>query len=419
MRSIVIIDDDLNLLDGMRESIPWHELNVKWVGDAIDGREGLRIIRELTPDIVLTDINMPEMNGLDMISVLREEGFNGKFIVLSGYADFEYARQAVRLQVDDYLSKPITLNSLQKVFTRVLEDLDQDRMAEREYLKMQERINRYKPYVIKDWLISVVRGGEASYADGIAEIQDQIRKWSGQVHRGLLIHISADKTWGELERQRSLLRFTIRNVVCEFIKEWFSQFQFIELQYEQYAVILNEDADEAGEDRLEHIGNQLKEQLQEYLQSQLKLQASVKLGPVVQDWKCISDSIESLFHVTETTDQALDHGDNLRHRQIVDQVINYVQQYYAEPITLGFLADEIQISKNYLGQIFRSTVGETFNQYLTRVRMEKAKEKILEGRDYIYEIAHKVGYTNIPYFSTQFKKYIGMNPADLLKKKVN
>jgi two-component system, response regulator YesN len=94
-----------------------------------------------------------------------------------------------------------------------------------------------------------------------------------------------------------------------------------------------------------------------------------------------------------------------------------VHEHYAENITLGLLADEINISKNYLGQIFRNVMGETFNQYVTRIRMEKAKRLILEGKLYIYEIAEKVGYSNIPYFSSQFKKYIGINPTELMKSK--
>lgn len=419
MRNIVIIDDDLNLLEGMRHSIPWHLLNVNWVGEGIDGQEGLRTVRELMPDIVLTDINMPEMNGLDMIAALRGEGFRGKFIILSGYADFEYARQAVRLQVDDYLSKPVTLESLQKVIARVLKDLDQDRMAESEHMKLQERLNRYKPYVIKDWLSSIVTGGEASYADGIAEIQDQIRKWTGSIHRGLLIDVASDGNWEMLERQRSLLRFAIRNVTCEFVQDRFPQYEFIELQSDRYAVILTEPAGDGGMDRLERFGPQLREHLETYLQTKLKVRAAVELAPVVRDWERLTDSFRPLLLSSETSDSALVLGDNIRHRQYVDQVIKYIEQYYAEPLTLGFLADEIQISKNYLGQIFRSLVGETFNQYVTRVRMEKAKQMILEGKDYIYEVAQKVGYANIPYFSSQFKKYTGMNPADLLKGKAH
>lgn len=417
MRSIVIIDDDPNLLEGMRDSIPWDELNVKWAGEAMDGCDGLRVVRDKQPDIVLTDINMPEMNGLDMISTLREEGFRGKFIILSGYADFEYARQAVRLQVDDYLSKPVTLANLQRVFTRVLVDLENDRLTETEYLRLQERMNRYKPYVIKDWLTSVVTGGEASYADGIAEIQDQIRKWSNQAHRGLAISITVDERWKPLEQQRSLLRFAIRNVTCEFLQDWFPQHEFVELQQDRYAVILHDTADEAGIERLSRSADEMVQSLQQYFDAGLKVKSVLELGPVVGEWQRISESFPPAFRAEESADPSLAWGDNIRHRQMVDQVIQYVQQYYAEPITLGLLADDLHISKNYLGQIFRSLMGETFNQYVTRVRMERAKQLILEGKDYIYEIALKVGYTNIPYFSSQFKKFAGMNPADLLKHK--
>jgi two-component system response regulator YesN len=109
-------------------------------------------------------------------------------------------------------------------------------------------------------------------------------------------------------------------------------------------------------------------------------------------------------------------NDNIKHKQAVDFMINYIREHYNEEITLGELSRHVFISQNYLGQIFKNVVGETLNQYVTRIRIDKAKEMVLEGKYYIYEIAEKVGYTNIPYFTTLFKKQIGFNPSELLKK---
>jgi two-component system response regulator YesN len=101
----------------------------------------------------------------------------------------------------------------------------------------------------------------------------------------------------------------------------------------------------------------------------------------------------------------------------VEQMIDYVQERLHENITLQDIANELYISRNYLGQIFKKVVGESFKNYLTRIRMEKAKKMIQEGHFLIYEVSEKVGYVNRAYFTTAFKKYTGYTPTELINKK--
>ncbi|MDF2960715.1 MAG: DNA-binding response regulator [Paenibacillus sp.] len=523
MRSIVIIDDDPNLLEGMRYSIPWDDLQVEWIGEAIDGRQGLKIVRERQPDIVMTDINMPVMNGLEMIEALRDEGFKGKFIILSGYADFEYARQAVRLQVDDYLSKPISVDSLHKVVSRVSERLDYDELTELEYVSMKDQLKLYQPFVMHEWLKSIVTGSGYEKVNHIQEIKLKTEQWSMQEHLILGLEVFVNEPWKALENERSLLRFVVQNVTCEIVGNVFTDFDYVELHSYRYAIILHAPSEETSQDWLILQAEPLKKQLFSYLTKQLKISLRIELGSVIGDWRMLADSVASLFQADETENlsyaapirsfkffrelatairnaneteakhiiagyesEHLQHqifdglglnlwagelwatiayslydigieleqitpkfnptadihdeytpsalrvwleqtialiinshhwSDNIKHRQMTDFIVRFVHEHYADNLTLGVLADEIQISKNYLGQIFRNVIGETFNQYVTRVRMEKAKQMILEGKYYIYEIADKVGYSNIPYFSSQFKKYNGVNPTDLTKNK--
>jgi two-component system response regulator YesN len=107
--------------------------------------------------------------------------------------------------------------------------------------------------------------------------------------------------------------------------------------------------------------------------------------------------------------------ENLKHKQAVDFMIQYIHEHYAENITIQLLSNELYISRYYLGQIFKKATGDSFNHYLTKVRIAKARAMILEGKLLIYEIAEKVGFKNVPYFSTLFKKHTGLNPTDLLK----
>lgn len=104
-----------------------------------------------------------------------------------------------------------------------------------------------------------------------------------------------------------------------------------------------------------------------------------------------------------------------KHRQIVDFMTSYIHEHYAEELTLAELSDKVFISRNHLSILFKNITGETFNNYLTRVRIEKARELLMERNMLVYEVAERVGYRNIPYFSTLFKKITGMNPTELIK----
>ena len=109
---VVIIDDEKNLLDNMCGAIHWNDLNLELAGMATDGISGLELIRRQRPDIVLTDIRMPGLSGLDMIAEAREIVPEAVFIVMSGYSEFSYCSRAIGLGVLDYLEKPITMRTI-------------------------------------------------------------------------------------------------------------------------------------------------------------------------------------------------------------------------------------------------------------------------------------------------------------------
>lgn len=116
MYRVVLVEDSKILRIGMMYTFDWDSLDCEITGDAENGQEGLKLIRETQPDIVITDIRMPGMDGLEMIGLLNAEGSGTVFIIISAYSDFSYAQQAVRYGVTDYLVKPFTdaemINSL-------------------------------------------------------------------------------------------------------------------------------------------------------------------------------------------------------------------------------------------------------------------------------------------------------------------
>lgn len=125
MYRVLLVDDDRLILRGLQSILPWQEMDCEVIGTAVDGQEGLRLIREKHPDILLTDIRMPNMDGLTMAAAIRSEYPGMQMTVLTAFRDFEYARQAIRLGVCRYLLKPSDLEELREAVKEMVRRLDE------------------------------------------------------------------------------------------------------------------------------------------------------------------------------------------------------------------------------------------------------------------------------------------------------
>ncbi|MFA9557875.1 response regulator [Evansella sp. AB-rgal1] len=524
---VVIIDDDDKVLRGMKNAIPWDDLNCEWVGEALNGEDGIQLIKEKKPDIVLTDIYMPVKNGLEMIEELKRDGFEGKVIILSGYSDFEYARRAMRLRVDDYLSKPASLDTIRTTLKKMIDQLEEDIIEKLKYKELRDKVKLYEPLVEKEWIKSLVTG-TASLSSLPNASKGIIEKWELKKH--VVLSISYDKSLENSTLYQSdwyLFRFSTSNVIKETTSTVFHDYNYIELHSYQGVLCIH-----YKENSHPDIHNQLKalcNSIESCLQTYLGVKAFVSVGQIKEHWSEMSSSmkeamqlangenmgyeligisktlstgsietsqklseavryadekvgcnvIDSFFSVlygqeynpapgvklgiemwTIITYSLYDIGirihdivpekfdlykelslihsweeladflkghikefchhqqwdENLKHRQLVEQLIDYVQNNISDNITLQDIADKLFISRNYLGRIFKEVAGESFKNYITRVRMEKAKKMLQEGNHLIYEVSEKVGFMNPAYFTTTFKKYTGYTPTEIYNK---
>ncbi|MGY4691368.1 response regulator transcription factor [Salibacterium sp. K-3] len=536
MWKVVIIDDDESVLSGMKKIIPWETLHCEWSGAAKNGEQGLERIREVNPDLVITDVYMPVKNGLDMVEELRNEGFKGRVIILSGYSDFEYARKAMRLDIDDYLSKPASRATIEEVLKKVVNQLEERTMEQLEFMELRKKVQLYEPVIEKEWMKSLVTGTNM-VKDEPETVRPMLDKWEHQDHFILLLTYTEQLEHSRLfQKDWYLFRFAAGNVMKETARSWFSDFQFIECHTHQSALFVHVPKGSlVKEERRRALKHELKESLRFYLH----LDVMITFGSVVADWRQIGMSTkEALEHLpysaeplllSESNEEEADHAgeltvltdsmewnqqlsgairyadergacavidalfenlydkpfhkpsavrlgiemwtmmtyalfdigirirdmfppefdiygmlcrrnswegvegdlkeivvgichhqkwdENLKHRQLVEQMTAFVQERLHENITLHDLSNELFISRNYLGKIFKKVAGESFKDYLTRIRMEKANNMIQEGHYLIYEIAEKVGYGNPAYFSSLFKKYTGYTPSELIQKR--
>lgn len=138
MWKLVIADDEPKIRRGIENILNWSEFGIEIVGQAEDGEIALEIIKENRPDIILLDINMPFLNGLDLLQKLKEIGNNGIVIIISGYDDFSYAQKALQFNVFDYILKPVSKKNIEEIIIKVTNKLI-ERGKENNYLEWVKR----------------------------------------------------------------------------------------------------------------------------------------------------------------------------------------------------------------------------------------------------------------------------------------
>ncbi|NOU98662.1 response regulator transcription factor [Paenibacillus planticolens] len=156
---MLIVDDEPIICQGLQSTVPWANIGVEVIGEAYDGQEALEFIANNDVDLVLTDICMPEMDGIALTRELKRLKHNIKVIIISGYDEFEYARNAIRLGVEDFLLKPVDVDELMKLVANIFEKTHQEREQER--LRVREEGVK--------WLSSLMQS-EAVYAAGAAAL---------------------------------------------------------------------------------------------------------------------------------------------------------------------------------------------------------------------------------------------------------
>lgn len=250
MLKVIVIDDEEIVRSGIVMQTNWNAMDCMVVGEAADGEEGLCAVEKYHPDLIICDIKMPKMTGLEMLQKLREKGNETPVIFLTAYSDFSYAQQAIHLSASEYILKPFEDGKLEEVVSRIKEKIQNER-------------------------------------------KNQNDKKTSNILNDEIITKKGDKS------------------------------------------------------------------------------------------KYVSESI------------------------------NFIVKNYNNPnLGIRSVAENIGISEGHLSHVFKSETDYTVNDYITRYRIKAAMKLLEDCRYKIYEVADMVGYKDITYFSTIFKKLTGMNPSD-------
>lgn len=397
MYRLLIVDDEYLVRMGLKETIDWPAFDIEIIGEATNGQQGFLLACELKPDIIISDVKMPLMNGVEFVRKLREAHFDGKIIILSGYRDFEYAKETFENGVSAYVLKPVDNQEIITVVQSTLETLKKELENRELYQGLKEQMPMISGQVFKDILV-----GNVSLE---SEIRDKLALFNlPLIERGTLLFVKLD---GDYESGQAHLLEVRRLVIKRF-----STKQMIEHIFDRYMVVVF-DANQC-----EHIMSCLRTILHdfgEYTNDTISIGVAtfMSLGEIHDAYLRAQNNVQQKLFLGLNTVNDDVHNSSAYKKGVV-AAMGIVAKDYAKNISVRSVADQLQVSESYLMHLFKDNLGKTFNEVLTQYRMMVAKNLLASGKYRINEISDLVGYSDVKYFSFVFRKVVGMTPSAYL-----
>ncbi|QJD82222.1 response regulator [Cohnella herbarum] len=533
MYKLLIVDDEALVREAIIEKMDWEQLGFVCIGDCEDGLEALKFIERETPDVVLTDIGMPFMNGLELTSELAKRYPDVKVIILTGYDDFDFAQQALKLQAVDYILKPITASELEAIIRKLAQELDLERRQVQDYEQLKRQLTANLPLLKERFLERLVTARMTEKQIETSSEYFHIQ-WNGSLLTELVIDVDEfEWTLPSTLSDQELIRFAVYNIAQEITSKYEGTEIFRDRE-NRVIVLVSGNTD----DELQELTMQAAEEIHLAVTSYLPIKISIGIGrsctvkddvslvhqsalsaldyryviganeiiritdmeqrerpellsvvawdgelitklktgtpQEMDDWirklfttfrehvypidicyiylqRILLTMMHTLYEVNSQATSVFGEGVNpvtdinrmtnldemevwmrdlcgnavsmirsTREDQSANQIakaMEYVKINYTDPeLSLKSVAQHVALSSSYFSSMFKTYNGRSFVEFVTHIRMEKAKELLSLSAMKSYEIAYAVGYSDPHYFSGTFKKHTGDTPTEYRNK---
>lgn len=522
MYKLIIVDDEYTIRRGLQQYIPWYALGFEVSGVFEDGFSAMNYLSNHSVDVVLTDINMPVMNGIKLIQLIREKDYPMRCVVISGYNDFNYAKQLIPYQLTDYLLKPINNDEISTLFTSIKRSLDAESIALRDMENERKQVAAMK-HTLKQQLFSDIflnqvplastydyleRYGldndildnyilytklhidnteallQDSWHYGIDALYDSIVNYlknlttdfsltdfpSGQddihviglssknntledcmtsykemLHSAILwiesisnikISITTLHSYDSIEK----IEPTYNHITATIEAKPQTKFTHTETTMESssgtdltyfYSAINSAFLERNLEQVYERLDT-LYEMIKQYLSDDArKIYQSILdiLFRQFDDIETISIyysekliSCNNIHDMTIYTKQCIEQlakqlsedSDNQLER-LMKQALIYIEEHYQQDISRNDVADYVFLSSSYFSRCFKRVVGVKFIDHLTKLRIQKACELLMDCNNKISDVCENVGYNSPSYFTRVFKCTMGITPNEYIR----
>lgn len=399
MYRLLIVDDEPMICEGLKAfAQKGSAAEFEWVHTASGAAEALAEIKKEPPDIMITDIRMPHMTGVELLQKIRECGYEIKVIVLSGYQDFEYVRDMALLGIENYLLKPVNEAELSATISSTLQKIKKERK-----LQLHTRLNAdlIKENIINRWMYGTIGENELIERADFLNLNLEAAAYQPCCIRILGVEKDIDLLQIMYEICRELLE---GESFCYFSRNYSGDIIVIFCMDDNAAALENNTAVLNG--------------CMEAIKERTERKPYVLLGDVVEDYWKVSESfnkaLKNGIHLERISlsksKENIGRADDNNASPFSLRLAAYVLEHYNEEISLKSLAAHFKGNPAYIGQVFKRDFHISFSEYLNNIRMEKAREYLLKGSLNVKEIAGRVGFSNTTYFTTVFKKETGLSP---------
>ncbi len=517
MLNVFLVDDEIVIREGIRNNFPWEESGFQLSGEAPDGEIALSMLQDIKPDILITDIKMPFMDGLALCRKIVPTMPWIHIVILSGYDDFSYAKQAISLGVKEYLLKPVSASELEQALRRIGRNIEEERRQQADYEAMKRQLASSSRFMQEKLLLDLITGASGESLPNQARnlnisltahwyrvmliavgeqrnmlpVRSHVERLAegsgGMIHlcetEGRIAAIVADESREDLEErtfafaqavkyevERSMniaLRVAIgasaegadglagsylsaQNVLRGMALDA-SQTRIMDTVdngmqvgaklmgldvvplFEKLRYASSQEAEDILKQHFDAIGTVARQSviMANYMYVDILLaamrvirenggdpaeiipEAVQQQSGALRTFTGQGEMVDSARQILLKAIQFRDSQTMSRYGSIIRSACAYIDQHYANPdMTLSDVAKHVALSNNHFCTVFSQEMGSTFIEYLTTLRMKKARELLKSTDKRSSEVAAAIGYNDPHYFSYIFKKNIGMNPRE-------
>lgn len=398
MLKILIVDDEQVVRVYLQSIVNWEQYDCQVVTTCENGMEALEVMAQQPIDLILTDLEMPKMNGLQLIEEIRSRGYQTKVIVLSNHSDYDLSREVMKLGALDYYVKTNVkeadiISMIELVSEQVKKQLLQKHALEEE---KRLKIDNFK--IGRKTFLTTVLTGDVYYNE--LQLSQYVKMYHLFEPRLSLYRLRFQQP---IELRQLLYVEAI--IAAEFQKY---DHDVVHLTQEKILVALYERTIVEEQVLMDHWLRIVKN-IKNYLRAELQASKRVLIDSTDKLTSCTK-----LFQNDVPGDVSpVIAAEQLSHyRPEIQSILNYIHEHYDERITLQDLSAFACLNEAYLSRLFKMETKKTINGYINELRIYKAKELLKSPNIMVKEVAQLVGIKDQLYFNRVFKKFCGENPTD-------
>lgn len=457
MFRVIIADDENRIVKMLVSSLPWTKLGLSVEGTASDGRQALRQAKETHADIIITDIRMPGLNGLELCEELHNNNPNIQIILISGYADFSYAQKAIQLGVLGYCLKPVDTRELTKLLRQAVRNIRRESSLHSDTLLDYMEAEEEEP--LRRLLQTFGLGGDSLYLAASVHMPD----CAEELEAGLTVKLGrrkylyfSDKPLNRdaacrligSSREKAGISLSFLPSPLSELKERVTETEIMAYQFFISAspclmeVPISPSLTEEFFRRLQEAQSS-PETLLAFLQDQKGRNCAMILDiagayrfynlvyscpfmgsspeegeyflngyeQLAEDYASFGEMLAEMEERLRTPVPALSQPQNASQASSFMQIIKYLNENYEKDVSLKKLSEQFHLNASYVSYLIKNETGLTYSQYLTELRIGKAKELLTTTDLTLAEISEAVGFHDYFYFIKKFKKVVGVTPG--------